>query len=233
MERINIMTWNTGMTEWNNNVDNSKRYKEIVNHINEHLKKVNSIVFLQQIPYKIKENSTWREHPLFNMLQKDFSNYDILYNTYNKGYVIMMTIVIAAKNSAVPAKKEIYPNNTPTNRECAVMYSGLNILGVHAKNGEGNKRYLEDINGQADIILGDFNAGNYMMSENKFTFSCILKGHVNICNMPTRVDPQSGRRTCIDHIFVRENLVIRCSNMIVHEDIKLSDHFPLTFEMDI
>lgn len=235
MKRINIMTWNTGMTEWNNS--ENKRYKQIEDYIIKHLKKEHSIVFVQQIPYKYKdEDAKWKEHDLFKELKKTFSEENGYYiscnNTYNNGYIVMMTIAIAVKDSIEPSNKQTYPKNTPTNRECAVWFNGLNILSIHAKNGKDNKGYLKSINGQADIILGDFNAGNYMESQNRFTFNNILKEHVCICNVPTRIDPSSKRRTCIDHIFIRENFVTRCSNMRVHEDIIFSDHFPLTFEME-
>ena|GEM_PF-6097350 len=218
-------------------MNNSVRYTQIVERIKGYLTKENSIAFLQEIPCKKVNDGKWTIHPLFKKLQRDFKkdNYTILCNdTSNNGYLLMMTIVIAVKDSVTQAtNKAIYPNNIPTNRECAVMFHGLNILGIHAKNGKDNDPYLKSLNDQADILLGDFSAGNYTESKNRFTFNNILKEHVCICNTPTRVDPKSKRRTCIDHIFVRNNLVSRCANMRVHENITLSDHFPLTFEMTV
>lgn len=229
------------MTEWPKDKDDHERFDKVVNQIKEYLEKENSIAFLQQIPYKIKDESSWLVHPLFDKLQKRFSelNCNIFYNnTFNKGYVIMMTIAIVSnkgdnEDRAALANEEIYPNGEPTNRECAILYKKLNILGIHAKNGKDNKRYLKMLNGQADIILGDFNAGNYKEAENRFTFNSILQEHICICNTPTRIDPRSNRRTCIDHVFVREEDVTKCANLVVHEEVMLSDHFPITFEVII
>ena len=41
------------------------------------------------------------------------------------------------------------------------------------------------------------------------------------------------RKSCIDHVFVHEKYVTHCSNLVVHEDIKLSDHYPITFEIEL
>ena len=237
---ISIMTWNTGMTEWTKE-NYAERFDKVVNQIKEHLEKENSIAFLQQVPYKMKVESLWSVHPYFKELQKRFSEpkCKMFYNdTFNDGYIIMMTIAIVAnkggnEDGAVSANEKIYPNSEPTNRECAILYKNLNILGIHAKNGEDNKRYLEMLNSQADIILGDFNAGNYKEAENRFTFNSILQEHICICNTPTRIDPRSKRRTCIDHVFIREEDVTKCAYLVVHEEVTFSDHFPITFEVII
>ena len=229
---INIMTWNTSLYSEKTAQPFSKKCDIIFSVVKEQLRRENAVVFLQEIPYY--SNETWEQHSLFSALSKEFSaeNYDVLFNISNRKQ-IMMTIAIATKGSAILANDDVYPNGKPTNRECAVIFKGLNILGIHARNAEDNEKYLKSINGRADIILGDFNAGNYLESENRILFNQILKNHICICNIPTRVDPFSERRTCIDHIFVREHLITRCSNLIVHENIKYSDHFPITFELEL
>ena len=225
-----FLTWNTSLYNEKSSSPDLERYNSILNVVKEKLEIENAIVFLQEIPFY--SNETWKEHILFSNLIKDLQDYDIKFNV-SRERQIMMTIAIAVKDHVEPAPPEVYPNCVPTNRECAIMFKSLKIMGIHANPGADNVSYLKSLNAQADIILGDFNAGNYPEAENRVTFNNILKEHICICNMPTRVDERSKRRTCIDHIFVREDLVSRCSNMVVHEDVAFSDHFPLSFEINL
>ena len=230
---LNIMTWNTGMTEWSNLSDTKNVYTQIVDFLKHFLENENPVVVLQQIPFKQKLDGKWIKHPLFIQFCKDFSNYKLYYNDkFNNGYIIMMTVIITLDNNTTTScNNTIYPNSIATNREYAIICNGFSILGIHAANADKNKPYLESLNGAADIILGDFNSGNYISSENRTTFNNLLKEHICICNTPTRIDPYTLRKTCIDHIFVRDCLITKCSNLIVHENIQLSDHFPITFKI--
>lgn len=222
------MTWNTGITE---NLTDGIKCDQILDYIIEFLEKENSITFLQQIVFKDPKNN-WKEHSIFNKLKAKLDNkYTIKY--YKKSS-FMMTVAITKADDTKPLNcldNSFYPICTPMNRAIAVKYLGINFLGVHAENGDKNQTFLNSLHGKADIILGDFNAGNYLESENRYMFNQILKRHVCICNMPTKVT-QNGRRTCIDHVFVRKDMVTKCSNLIVHEEIKLSDHFPITFDYE-
>lgn len=140
----------------------------------------------------------------------------------------MMTIAIAKKGL-------IRLTNVPTNdnRTISVNFKGLEIMGIHAHTGDKNKDYLKSLNNSsADIILGDFNAGDYEASENRLIFNSILKGHKNICNQDTYTTA-NGHLTPIDHVFVHNDVVLKCSNLVVHNEIKHSDHFPLTLEIDV
>lgn len=230
--KLNIMTWNTGMTE---NSNDKKKCDQIINYVEDFLEKENSIVFLQQIVFKIcNNNNKWNEHFVFKKLCEN-KKYLI---EYYKGSTFMMTIAITKNgNTLIPLEDDFYPINRPKNRAIAVEFNDISFLAVHAegfdekKQVDYNKLYLNALPSKADIILGDFNAGNYLESENRNTFNRILNEHICICNMPTRV-AKSGRRTCIDHVFVKENMVTQCCNLIVHEDIKFSDHFPVTFEFN-
>lgn len=225
--KLNIMTWNTGITE---SLEDTNKCEQILEYIKGFLEKENAIVFLQQIVYKDCDNN-WNEHPVFSTLCEKFKeDYEIKCNQDNK-YIVMMTVAIAKKGKLQSLDREFYPMNSPLNRAIAVEFNGVSFLGIHASNGDKNKHYLNSLHGKADIILGDFNAGNYIGSENRNTFNQILKEHICICNMPTKVTT-SGKRTCIDHVFVRDDMVTKCSNLIVKEEIKLSDHFPITFEFN-
>lgn len=230
--RLNIMTWNTGITE---NLDDELKCAQIFNYIGNFLKKENSIAFLQQIVYK-DPNNDWKRHPIYDRLKEKFDEKDYFMEFYQKS-TFMMTVAITKKDNALcTLDDEFYPINRPRNRAIAVKFNDISFLAIHAenkkdKNEDKNKLYLNALHGQADVILGDFNAGNYLEAENRSIFNQILKEHICICNMPTRVD-KSGRRTCIDHVFVRENMVTKCCNLVVHEDISFSDHFPVTFEIN-
>lgn len=41
------------------------------------------------------------------------------------------------------------------------------------------------------------------------------------------------RKSCIDHIYIKRNMVDKCENMIVHNKVKFSDHYPITFCLNI
>lgn len=218
---INVMTWNTGITE---NFVDYKKCMEIFEYVEEFLKNENSIVFLQQVVYK-DPNNNWVKHEIYNLLVEKFKKYSIKFYSRSS---FMMTVAIASGDCFRELDDTFLPKGRPKNRSVAVEFNNISFLGIHAENGEKNKLFLENINGNADIILGDFNAGNYIESDNRVLFNHILNDHVCICNMPTKIT-ERGRRTCIDHVFVKENLVTDCANLIVHEEMKLSDHFPITF----
>lgn len=235
-EKINVMTWNTGITENLNNHDNN--FNSILNYVQEFLDRGNSIVFLQQMVYKYKkDNGEWEIHEFFNKFNKHFSEYPPFCNGHSQYYnfneiIHMFTLALVSKGSGFERLDSFIPRNTPPNRSLAVKYKGVSFLGIHAQNGKYNDNFLNALNeAPADIILGDFNAGDYPKSENRKKFREILQQHVCICNMPTK--KCAKRKTCIDHIFVKDIMVTCCSNLIVHEDITLSDHFPITFELEI
>jgi len=228
---INVMTWNTGMKDLGS--EDYERCDNIISYIKKFLESNdNPIVVLQEIPFKKKEKELWKTHPNFQKLKKEFGEaYKTFYNSsYNNGYIIMMTVIITKNESNISkCPEEYYPNSEPTNRESGICFDGISILGVHARGGKDNESYLKSINGKADIILGDFNAGDYDKSENRVVFNNILSEHVNVCVLPTRVDPKTKRRTCIDHVFIKDHILVNCGNLVIHEDIHYSDHFPITF----
>ena len=228
---IKIMTWNTALTE-GSNVD------DVLNHIKDFLKEDNTIAVLQQIPYK-DPHKGWVESDSYGAFVEAFPETD--YKVFNKwGDAIMYTVIVTRKDkeNEVANVEEAVGIKT-SNREVAVcVNNSIVIYGLHARSREDNKSYLQSLNSvQADILLGDFNAGDYAECENKLTFRGILeKTHVCICNKPTK-EVRSGdsvtRRTCIDHIFVKRDLITMCSELCVHEDIKYSDHYPITFSIEI
>ena len=148
----------------------------------------------------------------------------------------MQTVIVTRFKALPPKNNRIYTKGIPTNREAAIQIeNAFSLLGLHAKNGKDNLSYIKSINGIADVIVGDFNAGDYLEYPYWENFRAILPSHVCICNLPTkRIENPMGeliRETCIDHIFVKRKLVTKCKNVKVHENIKLSDHYPITFNI--
>ena len=230
----NILNWNTALTEDNRYLD------EIVEYIREYLNTENAIAILQQIPYKDHSNN-WEYHYVYNRLKETFPESEYTWkmnNSFNNGYIIMQTVLITKIKIIKECGASIYPNAEATNREVAVYVDDkFSILGIHARNGKDNLTYIQRINSGADIIVGDFNAGDY----NEYTYCKeyrkILDSHVCICNMPTKEIYSSNgellRKSCIDHIYIRRNMVTKCENMVVHNKVKFSDHYPITFCLNI
>lgn len=115
--------------------------------------------------------------------------------------------------------------------------NAFSLLGLHAENGEKNLTYIKSIKGIADVIVGDFNAGDYQKYTHWETFRKILPSHVCVCNLPTKcVVDENGkliRKTCIDHIFIKRELITKCENVKVHDNINYSDHYPITFDIKL
>lgn len=230
---IKIMTWNTALTEGSNVAD-------VLKYIKTFLDEDNTIAVLQQIPYK-DPDADWAESASYKSFVEAFPKTE--YKVFNEWTTAIMYTIIVSKVTKKDKDKDVAnvaeaADIETSNREVAVCVDdSIVIYGLHAKNGKYNKSYLQLLNSvQADILLGDFNAGDYEESENKLTFRGILKNHVCICNMPTK-EVRNGdsviRRTCIDHIFVKRELITRCSELCVHEEIKYSDHYPITFSIEI
>lgn len=222
------MTWNTQLYTEKTLMPISKKYKSIVNVVKGYLEKANAICFLQEIPYY--SNETWEKHTLYLELKKDFSEaeYDVIFNIASKRQ-IMMTVAIAKKG--IISKLDSRSFNT--NRTVTIKYKqhDFAITGIHASNGNDNKSYLLSIDDcKSSIILGDFNAGDYAESENQAIFNNILKNYTCICNEITR---WPGRPTPIDHVFVNTDILLKCTNCIVHKEIIFSDHYPVTFSVEL
>jgi endonuclease/exonuclease/phosphatase family metal-dependent hydrolase len=229
-----ILNWNTGLTE------SEEYYCEIVHFVRSFLEGENTIAVLQQIPYKIKDtDGSWVLSKAYIKFISDFpmEKYHISSNNeYNKGHIVMHTVILS-KNKILPIKdKNVYPNGNPTNREAAIMVENkFSLLGLHARTKNDNLSYIKSINGNADIIVGDFNAGDYLEYEYWKHFRDILPTHICVCNLPTkRVENYSGeliRETCIDHVYIKREIINQCCDVVVHNDIKWSDHYPITFSI--
>ena len=234
---LQILNWNTALTEHNEHAEN------IFDYIFRFLEKTNAVAVLQQIPYKAPENH-WAQHDVFTKLQERCSGrIQMIHNGhFNNGYVYMETVILTNIADAVPAVTDCYPESCPTNREAAVVIRTgereLTILGIHAKNGKDNAGYLKALRSNpSDLILGDFNAGDYPDSENQALFRSIPEQHVCVCNLPTkRVMNRAGfvtRETCIDHVLVKQEYVTACKAVTVDRNMTISDHYPVLIRMEL
>lgn len=231
-----ILNWNTGLTEDTTNL------LDILQFIKTFLDGENTIAVLQQIPFKMKnEDGKWIDSDSYNEFVTTFPSdkYKIISNnTFNDGRIFMLTVIVTRIETSPPKDNNIYTNGMPTNREVAIKIENkFSLLGLHAKNGEKNLPYIKSINGIADVIVGDFNAGDYQEYPDWKTFREILPSHVCACNLPTKyvVDAMGKliRKTCIDHIFIKRELITKCENVKVHDNINFSDHYPITFDIKL
>lgn len=242
---IKFMTWNTQLYEYGNklfegkNIDDGKeKLSKEIKIVLSHLKKENSIVVLQEIPYK--SNITWKKHELFIEFKKNFpdNKYSLIYNVNNKNQ-IKMTVVIAKKDF-------IKLNTEGVNNNCCVSFNinemDLNVLGVHSHNAfELRELLFTNELVHPNIMLGDFNSGNYLKQKednkivvNRQNYLLLTEGYIDICQ-----GEYTHRiyKTHIDHILLENSNKFlekhKYNNVIVDREITLSDHYPIYCEIAI
>lgn len=252
--KINLMTWNTQLYEFGNNsfkdknisagLNNLEKQKEV---ISAHLEKENSLAVLQEIPYKC--NLDWKEHELFTELKNYFpkERYDMIYNISSKYQQIKMTIVLAKKgliepdDNGINSTKEDYCN-------CFVSFNikstDLHVLAVHqslSKGGYISDKLNKKTHYKPNIILGDFNAGDYSKDKgtnefkrNRDDYKKLLKrGYKDICNGQITT---TDSKTPIDHILLENSNEFLDSfsynNVDVDKTVSLSNHYPIYCEIE-
>lgn len=260
----NIMTWNTQLYEYGNIIDDTKivkpldyvKFNDVVNTIKKHMGKDNSIAVLQEIP--LNSNITQSEHIFFTMLCGAFpdKDYNILYNrNITVRNQMKMTIVIGRKGLV---EKDDEGINSDTEKYCNCFYSlrirdlDLQVLAVHQSLKDGGRisdKLSKKEGYRPNIILGDFNAGNYEKKnesaefvDNRDNFNTLLREYkyTDICKgRVTRewISPKGVvYKTPIDHVLVKESLAqdpfTNYAEPYINETLKLSDHHPITFEID-
>lgn len=261
--KIHFMTWNTELYKYCKDKDDNfeKEIKEnpdderikkiisIIDIISKHMEKENAVAVLQEIPLNMKRTGnrteSLAEHPVWKHIKKFFpeNDYDILYNKTN--FQIKMTVVIAKKGIIEPDNSRINLNNDFIN--CFVAFKvkntennkELHVLAVHQGIRQENGKYASDrINGKPNpnIILGDFNAGDYEklketeeFKKNKENYKKLLnKGYTDICEGKNT----TKYKTAIDHVLVDDDKK-NATNCKIRNDIELSDHYPITFTCEL
>ena len=87
---VNVMTWNTGITE---NLYDYDKCNKILDYVDDFLKKENAIVFLQQIVYKDPQIN-WIKHEIYNLLLEKFKTYSIKFYSESRETLINSSISI-------------------------------------------------------------------------------------------------------------------------------------------
>ena len=258
MRRIDFLTWNTQLYEMGNIIKKGKPIKkvdmnifgniivEIKNFLN---MKNDAIAILQEIPYMCNENNEFKEHVLFTEFIKEFQNekYFMFYNISSPKQ-IKMTVVLANR---VTYDDWIFKNDDGLNNNMCVSFGikniDLTVIGVHSHNAIELLKWLKNLQQLPDILIGDFNAGDYKKKyeNNRFilnrkSYTELLDAYDDICNgQNTRkfVFPNGYvYETPIDHILIKKNNNLinksRCRNDVkinsVNDD---SDHYPVYFKL--
>ena len=254
--KVNLMTWNTRLYEYGNidnktEEDGKRKYdadikKCISKHLEDTAEDTLPIVVLQEIPYKIKAENGWRLHDIYNQLIHDFKEYDIVYlkeDEKKKYWHIKMTVIIAPTNTILECenKTNIFVPFKIKNNNAEVY-----VLGLHSHNADEVKKWLgnhQDFN--PDIIIGDFNAGDYektneskAFKNNRENYRKLLEsGYVDICEgKNTRkivLDNGVEYKTPIDHILVKDGLNFKNEFCSVDDNNNLSDHYPIYYSFEI
>lgn len=247
--KLHMMTWNCDLYKENPDSINWIRYNSIKNIIKGRLELDNSIVVLQEVPYK--SNITWEMHPIYEKLLVDFpkEKYKILCSISDKNQ-IMMTIIIFKKDD-FEELNEIENNN----RIVFCRKEEFTFIGTHMptnfkiKRGDNDKQKklkewkagvwnnliefvkIQKMTNKKVIILGDFNA--FIGCEDTLTESKFIDLHrcandIIPDNIPTYVG-----KTAIDHIFVNFDIESKYQYHIGNDDYKLSDHKYIVLDMEV
>ena len=248
---INLMTWNTGLYIFGNKMKNqslkpiddnaNKTVDRIFRIVKKFLDKENAVAILQEIPYV--SNLNWEEHPWFSKFVNTFpkENYCYIYNKIPSNKALKMTVVLAKKDLIhsmnIERDNNLYVSfqilpNTP---------SQLIALAVHAHDAKECLDYLRR-NGNTDysLILGDFNAGNYikekddnMIEKNRDWYLKLINGYIDIC----QGEYTTEYHTYVDHVLLRSMYSFlqthKVNNLDVNRKVNHSDHYHITFELEL
>lgn len=256
MREINFLTWNTQLYEMGNSLNEEQvvkkidmlTFKIVINKVKEFLDSKNeAVAILQEIPFKCNIDG-FNEHILFSEFFEFFPDdkYVMLYNISSKSQ-IKMTVVLAKK---MGLEELIYRKNNELNNNMCVSFGikdlDLSIIGVHPHNANELLKWLQ-VWGFPDIMLGDFNAGDYkkrcedsMFKVNRDNYRKLISGYTDICKgqMTRRTVLSNGfvYETPIDHVLIKNSSELtkkyQCKNVKIeiNED-NVSDHYPIYFKL--
>ena len=244
MREINFLTWNTQLYEMGNSLNDERPVKKIdkpifntvISKVKKFLEsKNNAIAILQEIPFKCNIDR-FNEHTLFGEFLKSFpeDKFVILYNISSDNQ-IKMTVVLAKR---IGQEELIYRKSDGLNNNMCVSFGikdlNLYIIGVHPHTAEELLGWLQKY-GFPDIMLGDFNAGDYTkwrvddkFEYNKVNYNKLKLGYTDMCaGQMTTV-----YKTPIDHVLIKDELTkkYQCKDAKIIKD-NLSDHYPIYFKL--
>ena len=249
---INLMTWNIDWfrngcrsgkdMEYFEEDSNYEVYNNVIAIVKEFLEKENSVVFLQEVPFKAK-GERWHQHYLYKEIYKDFppEEYDI---KVNDNFAYRCTMAISLKNT-FDNNVSYYPKN---NRTVAVRKNDIVFMGVHMPTGlktkDDDDTMWTDLisfvksSDKNIVICGDFNVFIGCKCKQKLTEERYkeLLGHAGYCEPDgdAKSKPTFKDLSHIDYILVRNDLKDRVKSYKIFEEGKrLSDHEPLIIDIDI
>jgi Endonuclease/Exonuclease/phosphatase family. len=235
-KKISLMTWNIKDCNSAN-----------MNIVIKHLENKNSIAILQEFPYRNEKEFLLNFKEYF---QEDI--YDCIYNAVNKANFV--TVAIAKKRLNIKDDEGLITKtdiNANVDYACRYVsfkidkkgFEGLKILGVHvpAKDqSDLRKKLSEKPNYHPNIILGDFNAGNYIkndpqkdaeFSPHRIEYLLLTEGYIDL----VQGQYTFKYKTHIDHVLLENSNEFiskyKYSNVYVDQELELSDHYPITFEL--
>ncbi|MCM1246532.1 MAG: endonuclease/exonuclease/phosphatase family protein [Roseburia sp.] len=250
---INLMTWNTGLYIFGNKMKDkslkpiedkaNKIADEIFGMVKNFLEKEKAIAILQEVPYV--SNLNWKKHPWFEKFVNVFpeEKYCSIYNKTSSKQALKMTVVLAKKDLIYPMdierKNNLYVSfqilpNTPNQ---------FTALAVHAHDAEECLDYLRrNCNTNYSLILGDFNAGNYIkekndrkIAKNRESYLKLINGYIDICQ--GEYTTKYKYPTYVDHVLLRSKYSFlqthKVNNLEVNRRVSHSDHYPITFELEL
>lgn len=259
---MKILTWNVNNfngSNWNlmdnNWADNEDIKRE--NNANKIFEKVTSIIeqpddiaILQEFPYQDK----WK-----NIFDNEYKNHTIIswyYNDSDKEFRVEpkyggITVAIVKNNSwwylrSLNGHKSNKNKKVDYSNRYIEMYNAdeeINLLGVHPNDAHALIEWLSknyDKRFVPNIIVGDFNAENYIKAnsdvkfvENRREFLRLTEGFIDVCN--GMVTTNYKRPTQIDHILIQNSdmFIVKIKKRDVFYSMDYSDHYPLFAEIDL
>ncbi len=259
---MKILTWNVNNfngSNWNL-MDNNWADNEVIkreNNANKIFEKVTSIIeqpddiaILQEFPYQDK----WK-----NIFDNEYKNHTIIswyYNDSDKEFCVEpkyggVTVAIVKNNSwwylrSLNGHKSNKNKKVDYSNRYIEMYNAdkeINLLGVHPNDAHALIEWLSknyDKRFVPNIIVGDFNAGNYIkansdvkFAENRREFLRLTEGFIDVCN--GMVTTNYKRPTQIDHILIQNSdmFIVKIKKRDVFYSMDYSDHYPLFAEIDL
>lgn len=209
--------WNTAVDLWR-----SDNFQTIQSNVRETVKLINShdIVFLHEVDTNC---DSWE------LLRKELiNNYKLeLPNGYDNSVLLKGRKSISCAFIKNEIEYAIDSDNFSKElKNIQIQVADIAIVGVHVPI---RKEYWKNLqNVKADIILGDFNAGDYERATKMNEYKTLLDmGYCDICGGAIT----TVYNTPIDHILISTKYKDKCFHPIIHSDILLSDHYPISFEL--
>ena len=245
---FNVFTWNVDWfrngqyTGGKSNVYNyqdckGEIFNQLCKEVRDFFKKNpnNPVAFIQEFPFKYKENEKWHDIPYWNSLNDEFpiDKYDVFESSPNEVYVYRKVVAIANKG--------IFERNNEYNDNNRLLYlnikdGDMRLIGVHMptvnclnKDKEDIvwRKLISDVKGNKKVIIaGDFNTYigcDSKSTEYRYKELLSLADNIVVESIKTFNDI-----TSVDKILVGKDLNIKSYGVIPQEVKGYKDHRYIT-----